>query len=147
MAALGDATLTPDEAQRRLDVLLASLRRYLAELEDANNEGLEFVAEACQREIRKLQDLIRRHCDATGLPLSPEGAIGVLRMTRVLCRNYVDAKLTENRWVERIRIVAPTADTGTLKPHGASQMTLPNRDHLRQALRFDRSNEPLGIGV
>ena len=72
MVAPGNASMTPEGAQRRLDELLSSLRRYLGELEDAKNEGLEFVAEACQREIRKRQDLIRRHCDATGLPLPPE---------------------------------------------------------------------------
>jgi hypothetical protein len=72
MVVLGNATMTPEEAHRRLDELLSSLRRYLGELEEAKNEGLEFVAEACLREIRKRQDMIRRHCDATGLPLPPE---------------------------------------------------------------------------
>ena len=52
----------------------------------------------------------------TGL-LVAAGLIGLAasRTSRVLCRNSADAESTECRWVERILIVAPTADSGTPK--------------------------------
>jgi hypothetical protein len=62
------------EAQRRLQELLSSLRHYQGELELAELNGFEFVAESARREIRKRHEMIQRHCGATGLPMPPEVA-------------------------------------------------------------------------
>jgi hypothetical protein len=55
------------EAQRRLQELLSSLRHYQGELELAELNGFEFVAETARREISKRHDMIERHCRSTGL--------------------------------------------------------------------------------
>lgn len=57
------------EAKRRLQELLSSLQHYQGELELAELNGFEFVAESARREILKRHDMIRRHCDVTGLPM------------------------------------------------------------------------------
>jgi hypothetical protein len=58
--------------RRRLEELVSGLRHYQDELADAEREGLEFVAERAREEIRKRQNMIRRHCAATGLPVLRE---------------------------------------------------------------------------
>jgi len=60
------------EAQRRLNELLAILRNSKSELALAELNGFEFVAHSARREILKRNDMLRRHCAATGLPLPTE---------------------------------------------------------------------------
>ena len=55
------------EANRRLQELLSSLRHYEGELELAELNGFDFIAESARREISKRYDMIQRHCRATGL--------------------------------------------------------------------------------
>jgi len=64
--------MTREEAARRLDELLRTLHHCEGELADAEREGLALIAESYRREIEKRHDLIRRHCELTGLP-SPHG--------------------------------------------------------------------------
>ena len=51
------------EARGQMERLLSNLRTFRSELETAERDGLEFVAERARHEIRKLHELIRRHCD------------------------------------------------------------------------------------
>ena len=60
------------EVQRRLAKLLSTLRHYHGELELAELNGFDFVAQSARREIRNHQDVIRRICEAAGLPVPPE---------------------------------------------------------------------------
>ena len=55
------------EAQRRLQELLSTLRHYQGELELAELNGFEFIAESARREISKRHEMIQRHCRLTGL--------------------------------------------------------------------------------
>jgi hypothetical protein len=60
------------EARRRLQELLSSLRHWQSELELAELNGFDFVAESAGREIRIRHEKVRRHCSATGLPVPRE---------------------------------------------------------------------------
>src|SRR5688572_4794871 len=57
---------TPND---RLHELIAKVEHYQNELAGAEREQLPFVALSCRREIGKLEGLIRRHCELTGLPV------------------------------------------------------------------------------
>ena len=62
----------PTEAQRRLQELLATLRHWQGELELAELNGFEFMAESARREIRLRHEMVRRHCSANGLQVPRE---------------------------------------------------------------------------
>jgi len=83
--------MTIEEAHRHLNALLAMLDHYEHELAEAEREDLQFVAESCRREIRARQDLIRRHCDLTGLPVPP----GVLKSSDMSRNPHSETKLRD----------------------------------------------------
>jgi hypothetical protein len=56
------------EARHQLEGLVSHLRAFGSELENAKREGLWFLAERAQSEVRKLHQRIRRHCKKYGLP-------------------------------------------------------------------------------
>ena len=78
------------QARQQLEVLVSSLRHYQKELEDAEREGLTFVAESCRRELQQRHDVIRRHCSAIGLAVPHE----VLQLSRG-ANTHADTKLRE----------------------------------------------------
>ena len=57
------------EAQERLRALLRERDGFRRDLRMAEVEGLDAVALAAQREIRRLHRRIQKHCDFLGLPL------------------------------------------------------------------------------
>lgn len=60
------------EARAKLERLLSNLRTFRDELRDAEREGLAFIAERARHEIRKLHELIRRHCEWYDIARPPD---------------------------------------------------------------------------
>jgi hypothetical protein len=57
------------QGRKKLDELLEALARYRSELETAERGGDLLLAKSARRLVRIHHGIIRRHCDATGIPL------------------------------------------------------------------------------